>query len=162
MGELSAILAELSAGLTFYRQERVDGGIRTGIMLGMTSVFERFEIHGEEFDPSLVWSVDLRCGGPALPTRADEARSWLLDHESIIRHGFQRYARKLDAGSDPTGIFLLEWSDFQDLPPGVSMKIVCGALRRIDALYLAARLRDIGEHWAALVSSLEPSLHEAF
>jgi hypothetical protein len=162
MTDLSAILAEVMAGLTFYRQERVDGGIRTGIMLGMTSVFERFEVNGEESDPSLAWSVDLRCNGPSLPTIADDAKPWLLDHESEIRDGFRRYADQLGAGSDPTGIDLLEWSDFRNLPPGVSMRIVCGALRRIDALYLASRLRFLDKHWGELVRDLEPTLHEAF
>ena len=45
---LSEILAELKKGLSFYCQERVDGGIRTGIMLGMTTIYERFEIDGKE------------------------------------------------------------------------------------------------------------------
>jgi hypothetical protein len=162
MTDLSDSLAELFAGLTFFHQVRVDGGVRRGIMLGMSTVFERFEIGGEEYDPSLVWSVDLRCTGPSLPSNPDDAKAWLLSHSEIIRDGFLRYAEQLGAGSDPTGIYLLEWSDFNELPPGVSMKIVCGALRRIDALYLSKRIRFVGEHWERLVGDLEPSFREAY
>jgi hypothetical protein len=162
MADLSKIMADLLDGLTFFRQEREDGGVRTGIMLGMATVFERFEIDGEEFDPSLIWSVDLRCSGSGLPRAANEAREWLLAHETVVRDGFLRYADQLHAGVDPTGISLLEWSDFQDLPPDISMKIVCGAQRRIDALYLASRVEFVGEHWVELIRGLESSLHEAY
>lgn len=162
MADLSAVLADLMAGLTFFRQERVDGGIRTGIMLGGTTVLERFEGKGDEYDPSLAWSIDLRCNGLSLPTTANDARNWFLAHEAEIREGFMRYADQLGAGSDPTGIFLLEWSDFPNPPPGVAMKIVCGALRRVDALYLASRLKFVGEYWATLVGELEPTFHETF
>ena len=37
--------------LTFYRQARIDGGIRTGIELDEDTVFEYFEEGGSEPDP---------------------------------------------------------------------------------------------------------------
>ena len=43
MMDLPKIMADLLEGLTFFRQEREDGGVRTGIMLGMSTIFERFE-----------------------------------------------------------------------------------------------------------------------
>ena len=163
MVDHSSILAELMAGLTFFRQERrVDGGIRTGIMLGVETVFEKFEIAGDEYDPSLAWSVDLRCNGSILPTSPSDAKAWFLANERQIRDGLLSYAEALSVGIDPTGIQLPEWSDFHDLPEGVRMKIVCGALRRIDALYLATRLNFIAQNWVDLVQGLETTLHEAY
>ncbi len=162
MEKLASVLAELTAGLTFFRQERIDGGVRTGLMLGIETVFERFEISGEEYDPTLAWSVDLRCNGPSLPTQPPEAKAWLLANQNLIRDGFLRYAEQLSVGSDPTGIKLLEWSDFQLAPPGVQLKIVCGALRRVDALFLSTKVKFVGEHWSELVQGLESTLHEAY
>ena len=162
MMDLPKIMANLLEGLTFFRQEREDGGVRTGIMLGMSTIFERFEIDGEEFDPSLIWSVDLRCQGPSLPRDSNVAREWLLSHETLIRDGFRRYADQLQAGVDQTGISLLEWSNFQNPPPGVAMKIVCGTQRRIDALNLARQIEFVGDHWVELIRGLESSLHEAY
>jgi hypothetical protein len=162
MSNLSEVLAELAAGLTFYRQQRVDGGIRTGIMLGMETVFEKFEGDEDQYDPSLAWSVDLRCNGPSLPDNPTGARAWLIAHHEEIRDGFRLFADQLGVGSDPTGVLLLEWSDFPNPPPGVSMKIVCGALRRVDARYLSNRLAEVGEGWLGLVNELEPTFHEAY
>jgi hypothetical protein len=162
MASLSEIIAGLKQGLSFYRQERVDGGIRTGIMLGMATIFERFEIEGEEWDPSLAWSVELRCSGSSLPTGADDVKPWLLAHEGQIRDAFRRFSDQLAAGSDPTGDYPLQFADFHDLPAGVSMKIVCTALRRYDALFLAEHLNHIREHWSDLVRDLEPTFHRIY
>ena len=159
---LSEILAELKKGLSFYRQERVDGGLRTGIMLGMTTIFERFEIEGEEWDPSLAWSVELRCGGSSLPTDAEGVKPWLLAHEAQIKKGFRRFSRLLAAGSDPTGSYPLQFDDFQGLPTEITMKIVCTALRRYDAYFLAEHLVYVSEHWTDLVSHLESTLHRTY
>ena len=156
MDEVSELIASLMADLTFYRQQRVDGGTRTGMMLGPTTILENFEEGEEEYDPSLAWSIDLRCKGTILPTTANDAKDWLLAHESLIREGFDRYADQLRAGSDPTGPYLLEWSDFQGPPEGVAMKIVCGAMRRIDAYYLSKRLKFVGENWRPLIEGLQP------
>ncbi len=147
-------LSSLYAGLAFYRQKRADGGIRTGIMIKGDTVLGRFEDGQDDYDPSLVWSVDLRCFGSGLPESGEEGRQWLLDHESIIREGFDRYSDDLCAGSDVTGPYLLEWSRFPRPVPGVELKIACGALRRIDALSLAGILAEISLHWRDLIEGL--------
>lgn len=154
-------VSSLFSGLTFYRQQRVDGGIRTGIMVGDRTVLGRYDEGPGDYDPSLTWSVDLRCSGAGLPTGAEAARRWLLDHEPLIRDGFLRYADDLKAGSDVTGPYLLEWSHFAAQPPGVTMKIACGATRRVDALALATVIEDIGRSLRNLVESL-PADHPAF
>jgi hypothetical protein len=41
------------AMLNFYRQVREDGGIRTGIELNGTTIFERFESGGDDYDLAL-------------------------------------------------------------------------------------------------------------
>src|SRR3954451_9524953 len=95
--------------LTFYRQKRVDGGVRTGIDIDGVTVCEDFEEGDEERDPALRWYVDLRCSGDSLPHDADLAREWLLEHEEMIRDGFSRYASQLAAGADRDD-YPLQWS----------------------------------------------------
>ena len=55
--------------LTFYRQKRVDGGVRTGVELDGETVASLFEEGDPERDPALLWFVDLRCEGPDCRTR---------------------------------------------------------------------------------------------
>src|SRR4051812_22412222 len=139
--------------LTFYRQKRVDGGVRTGIDLDGVNVCEEFEEGHEERDPALRWYVDLRCSGEGLPSDADSAREWLLEHEKLIRDGFSRYANQLAAGADPDD-YPLQWSDFQPPPQGVQMSIACSAIRRVDAREVNQVVRDIAEHWSERIERL--------
>ena len=46
--------------LICFRQKRQDGGIRSGIQIDGTTHFHRFDEGTEDFDPSLLWYVDLR------------------------------------------------------------------------------------------------------
>jgi hypothetical protein len=139
--------------LIFYRQKRVDGGVRTGIDLDGVSICEDFEAGEAERDPALRWYVDLRCSGDGLPSDADAAREWLLVHEAMIRDGFSRYADQLAAGSDPDD-YPLQWSGFQPVPPSVQMSIACSAIRRVDARELNRVLLDIAEHWCERIERL--------
>src|SRR5438309_1549162 len=91
-------LASLRSTLTFYRQERADGGVRTGIMAGDSTVLELFEAPEEEYDPSLIWSIDIRCHGSSLPFNAEGARAWLLENGAMIRDGLSRFTEHLRAG----------------------------------------------------------------
>jgi hypothetical protein len=143
------------AELTFYRQKRVDGGVRTGIDLNGSTVFDRFEEGEPEPDPALLWYVDLRCRGPKVPATARACRKWLVDHEKVIRNGFQACANELIAGIDPD-LYPLVWEKFSNLPAGVQMAIAYSAVRRIDAIRMSEVVRDIGTHWLELVRSLKP------
>src|SRR4051794_4076762 len=120
-------LASLMAGLTFFRQARIDGGVRTGVMIGEFTVLHRFEEGSADHDPALIWSVDLRCNGSGLPVDAEGARRWLLEHEGIIRRGFVRFADELQAGVD-VDPYPLQWEGFEGTPEGVQMRIVCSAI----------------------------------
>ena len=139
--------------LTFYRQKRVDGGVRTGIDIDGVTVCEDFEEGDEERDPALRWYVDLRCSGDSLPSDADSAREWLLEHEEMIRDGFSRYANQLAAGADRDD-YPLQWSGFQPVPQGVQMSIACSAIRHVDARELNHVLREIAEHWSERIERL--------
>src|SRR4051794_13461226 len=101
--------------LSFYRQARQDGGIRTAVELNEETVFHSFKKGAKEEDPALLWWVDLRCEGPGLPKDAAGARRWLITHAGLIKDGFGRLAEKLHAGLD-VDIYPFQWGDFHKLP----------------------------------------------
>ena len=146
--------------LTFYRQARHDGGIRTGIELdGVTtllSVFQegRPEQRDDPLGSSLVWYVDLRCRGEDLPTEPEAARSWFLDRRESIVEGLSRLADLLAAGKDDS--FPLRWSDFPAVPPGVQMEVVCSTIRRLTGHDLAEILREISTHIEEYLRQVAP------
>lgn len=142
--------------LTFYRQARVDGGMRSGIELDGNTIYGRFDEGNPEYDPTLLWYVDLRCEGPGLPHEPEDARQWLLSNSRIIREGFQRCAEELRAGSDPD-IYPVIWEEFTDVPEGVSMKIAFTAIRRVDAIHLSQRMSEVAAHWEEMIERLSPA-----
>ncbi len=141
------------AKLVFYRQKRYDEGIRTGIELDDDRVANWFEPGTNGTDSALLWYVDLRCEGAGVPDDPELVLDWLQEHSSIIRDGFRRYAEQLRSGFDPD-IYSLKWSEFKDVPPDVTMKIVCSAIRRVDALEMGSHLSEIATNWDSIIGSL--------
>jgi len=140
--------------LIFYRQKRYDEAIRTGVELDGETIAESYEGGGSEPDPALLWYVDLRCEGSAIPDGLDEAARWLLEHDETIRSGFSMFAEHLRAGADPD-IYSLIWDEFKDVPENVKMSIACSAARRIDAREIALILKEIADNWATIIRSLD-------
>ena len=139
--------------LIFYRQKRYDNGIRTGLELDGYPIAERFEEGDGPRDPALIWYVDLCCEGPGVPDDPDMVEPWLVEHSSLIRDGFVRFAERLRAGADKD-IYSLAWSDFPDAPQGVTITISCSAARRVDGREMAAILQDTATRWDEIIHSL--------
>jgi hypothetical protein len=137
--------------LTFYVQQRIDGGRRTGIDIDGDTVFERFETGDEEFDPALLWYIDLRCAGD-LPSEPDEARDWLIDHRDLLTGALKKLSDDLEVGLD-SGL----WPRQQRLevaPRGVEILIVCSSLRRIATPDFGQTVARLAEEFTAIVRSL--------
>src|SRR5829696_5207955 len=119
--------------ITFYRQERRDGGKRTGIEVGQRTEFVSFEPGDADNDPALVWYVDVRCSGDRLPTDGDAARAWFLQHEAAIRALLERAAAEVPAGYDP-----VEWPlQVTDQVDGATVTVAASAVRRLEARQLS-------------------------
>jgi hypothetical protein len=138
--------------LTFYRQQRQDGGIRTAITVDEATVWHHFQPGAEPPDPALLWYVDIRCEGTRLPVEPEAARRWLLDQAAAIRQALTDLADKLQAGLD-TDPFPLEW-EVPNPPRRVKMKLVCSATRRQTLLALSRILTDIRDRWEAILDEL--------
>lgn len=141
--------------ITFYRQARRDGGIRTGIEVDGDAVLTRFD-HGRarrEPDPAIVWYVDVKCRGSTLPTHSDAARLWLLRQEKPISRLLSALADEIPAGIDPTDWPLRrEWR----LPSKVQVVVTCSAVRRLEASRLSKILREVAAHWRQTLEHLAP------
>ena len=144
------------AEFRFYRQQRQDGGIRTGIDLNDELCWHLFEPGTEPEDPALRWYVDLRGEGAAVPDDPEELREWLIQNADEIRSGFEKLADRLSAGLDSEA-WPLRW-ELQTASNDVSLEIVLSAARRLDALQIAETLREIGYAWTRLVQTLQPMI----
>lgn len=131
--------------LSCYRQQRRDGGVRTGVEARGDTVFHQFEGEAEDANPVLDWWVDVRCFGRKLPQDPEEVRSWLLGHGPMIQQGLRALAGEIRSGIDFDG-----WPVLHALPPaerGVKVVIACSASRRTPALRIAETLTDFADHW---------------
>jgi hypothetical protein len=140
--------------LTFYRQARRDGGVRTGIDIDDDTVLVRFDPGREDSDPALLWYVDVRCRGTRLPRDADGARDWLLRQAKTIKGLLESLAGDVPVGADPDQWPLTKQARVS--PAGVTITVACSAMRRVEAQRIAEVLRDTAKHWEEWVDELAP------
>ena len=138
--------------INFYRQVRVDGGKRTGVEIDGETVLERFERGNKTEDSALLWFVDIRCSGGNLPNEAEAAREWLLEKASIIQAGVREVANELRAGIDFSAPISRK---IPNVGKGITVEICCSAIRRLQALDIAAALDEISSHWKEFLKKLE-------
>lgn len=140
--------------ISFYRQQRRDGGIRMGLAVDCDTVLHCFQEGEAEPDPVLLWFVDVRAKRKRLPEDADEVRRWFLEHATLVKKGLRTLAQEMRAGMDVD-----EWP-FQWPIPGTprepQLKIVCSVSRRFEARDIARVLTDIAEHWTDYLTLLQP------
>ena len=140
--------------VTFFRQARIDGGVRTGVDVDRSTVLMRYEPGTDEHDPSLKWYVDVRCDGPALPTEGEEARQWLVEHAVLIKDELLCAGRHLELGFDS------EARPFErrvESPPAdTTILIVASAQRRVMGRDMASTLQSLADDWEASLHNLEP------
>lgn len=137
--------------ITFYRQARQDGAVRTGIEIDRNTVLARFDASDSEADPALVWYVDVECTGKSLPDDSDGARNWLLSHEQAIAKGLNDLANEAAVGTDADA-----WPLQRTLRAGrgIQVRIKCSAVRRLEGREIAAVLKDIAAQWKSRVGQM--------
>jgi hypothetical protein len=144
--------------LTFYRQARRDGGLRTGIELdGSTTLLADFqeglpELQDDPLAASLVWYVDVRCHGDDLPTEPEAARHWFLENRITIEEGLGALAEQVAVGTDDA--FPVRWADFPGAPEGVQIEVVCSAIRCLERREIAKVLRQVASGFEGFLNEL--------
>ena len=138
--------------IVFYRQQRQDGGVRTGVEIDRETLVGHFEEGSDAFNPLLTWYVDVECEGPGLPTTEANVRGWLLSHAPMVTGGLRMVADEIGLGHDPD-----VWSFQREVPngpEGVRITITCAANRRAESRQLAAIVRTLADDFTAIVDHL--------
>ena len=147
--------------LAFYRQARIDGGMRTGVDWDDTPLLHEFAPGSDDNDPALVWYVDVEFEGDAcyaVPSGAEVVRRWLLRRGAAVATSLRTVADELALGID-----VATWPmkrSLGDLPRGVHATVSCSAMRRIDCREIGQRLRELADDWRQIVRRL-PAMQEA-
>ena len=147
------------ARISFYRQARRDGGIRTGIEIERHTVLGQFEEGTDEPDPVLTWFLNIECEGEALPTNPEAARQWFVAHAKELRGELESMAELLAVGLDVDSWPFRQKTFKRIEDEDVSIEITCSAIRRLEAQQIATQVRDVAERWEDLIRNL-PALQE--
>jgi hypothetical protein len=137
--------------ITYFEQERRDGGTRVGIDVDGDTVRSAFRSGSTDSDPALVWYVDVACAGPKLPRDPDRALKWLSVNARHIGRVLTVLAKALPAGIDSAAWPVRRRSK---IGPAVTVTISCSAARRVNAQQIASTLMDIAEHLRERLDSL--------
>ncbi|MEX0938722.1 MAG: hypothetical protein WDZ59_12750 [Pirellulales bacterium] len=139
--------------LLFYRQKRVDGGLRSGIDLNGSPLAEGFREGDEEPNPVLLWYIDLRCSGEHLPHDADKAIEWFRENNDAFTGTLRRTAQELSrTGVDTEALPFRQ--QFRNLLPGVNVDLVISTLGRPEGRDVAQFLREFADDWLAQLDGL--------
>jgi len=137
--------------INFYVQARVDGGRRSGIEVDGETVLGRFEEGSGEFDPALLWYVDVRCKG-GLPSEPGKARNWLLAQSELLVLEFKKLGDELQVGLD-AGLWPLQ-RKVEGAPRDAEIIIVCSSLRSVASRDFGNILKQLAEGLPATLNSL--------
>ena len=162
--------------LTFFRQARADGGVRTGIDVDGATL-DHLE-GGTNDDPALSWFVDVRFDGQDVPADLAQAQQWLREKETLVRRAYEVLGRRLQVGLDPD--VMPVQCEVPGSPPGVQERgsptewrvLSCGGPRppcpgslpelgcsdwRFPFSHLAETLAKVAGRFVRTTSSQEPS-----
>jgi len=136
--------------LTFFRQKRRDGSVRTGVELDEHRMLESFEAGSPDEDPTLLWWIDVRCAQRTFPLDPEELRAWLLKNATKFEKALKDYAAELGAGID------INWPvkhlAFQRA--GTKVEIACSAMRRGAGREIPTELAELAKHWQSIIAEL--------
>lgn len=141
--------------ITIYQQERKDGGLRTGVQCDGQTLLHHFQEGSEEYDPALLWFVDLRCEGemPELST-PEEARQWLAQWSDLLHDALNMAINELSSGLD---VDFQPWErSYTRSPAGWKVRVVVSAMQRFAALQIAEKLSQFSQRWEEQIGQLQP------
>jgi len=145
--------------ISFYRQARSDGGVRSGVDVNGGQAWSIFEPGAGDPDPALEWYVDIEWSGSSLPTDADEAKALLLAQEPRVSAACEALASRLEVGIDAEPAPFTQ--SFDAGLSGVKAGVYCSAVHRVSGRDMGRNLKFIGTSWSRLLKQLHPVSVEA-
>lgn len=146
--------------ITFYRQQRRDGSIRSGLELNGEPQFgliQSWPLETSDDDLSMVldWYIDLTIQSPNPIDHSDpeQTKNELLKLQTSIQHGLNQLANSMGAGVDFESPVL--WSKFPELSEGFHVEMVCRASSRISSRQLMREINEFANHWLEYLGNLK-------
>ena len=134
------------ADVQFYHQERVDGGMRSGVYVDSDAMLHGFVPGGEERDPALTWYADVTLSTPT-PPGDETVVAWLQAHAPEIRAALGDAAEQLHSGLD---VDTMPW-ELQRQGSEGPIRVSVSAMRRFPARDISKNLHRLAtEDWIAL------------
>jgi hypothetical protein len=140
--------------ISFYRQARGDGGIRSGIDVNGEEMWSLFEAGPGEADPALDWYVDVEWSGPSLPTEAEAVKALLVAQQSQVGQACSTLASRLEVGIDAEAAPFAQ--SFDPGMSGVTAGVFCSAVHRVSGREMGRNLQLLGSSWVTLINQLHP------
>jgi len=138
--------------LTFFYQQRYDGGIRIGLGVDDELSCERFEPGKEkETDPALLWYVDVIVEAKEQPEDKSQLAGWFVEHEEAIVNELRRAADKVALGMDASPVKYRT-----KIPSGETVHLLLSSVRGLAEGELAENLRQLAAKWRETVERITP------
>lgn len=139
--------------ILLFKNIRQDGGIRFGFDVNGVTLFEHFEEGNSEFDPALVWflDVEIEYEGPPPGPLPQDWRTWFLSLASEINRGLDELADRLELGIDNDWLPFRHESTIafsflgQNIPAKIRIK--GSAQKRIRNTEVAEQIRQTRRSW---------------
>ena len=149
--------------ITFYRQKRRDGSIRSGLHCSGPFDLESFEpgpadIADDPYAPVLDWIIDLQLDVPEEPIDAESGRRILLACSEPISSQLNQKIADLGVGFDTSLPVTL--TDFDQLPVGYQCRLNCSISNRFKGAAFIAILRDFASSWPEYCQKLQVMVHQ--
>jgi hypothetical protein len=146
--------------ITFYRQQRRDGSIRSGLELNGEPQFGLIqswpsETSDDDLSMVLDWYIDLTIQSPNPIDHSDpeQTKNELLKLQASIQHGLKQLANTMGAGVDFESPVI--WSKFPELSEGFHVEMVCRASSRITSRQLMREINEFANHWLEYLGNLK-------
>jgi len=148
--------------LTFFRQKRFDGGVRTGVEHDGVRLLRNFEqgpgdLEDMPLGSGLEWYIDLRFSGPTLPKQTESVKNWLLDHTEAIRQSLSDFATLVGAGVDDE--FPLESPPYEVGEQDIRLRVVSSVTKRVTRLNFAEIISQFAQEFPDYVRNLSAPEH---
>jgi hypothetical protein len=140
------------AEVTFYHQERLDGGRRSGLNVDGSSILHGFVPGGTDRDPALAWFADVALETQSPPSQAT-ALVWLDQHSRELKDALTAAAEQLTCGID---VDSMPWET--ELPGSAgAIRVSVSAMRRLTARHVGEELKQLASmDWSELFPVMTP------
>ncbi len=136
--------------ILFYRQERRDGRIRTGLEISGNLVLMDYMTEGSNSDPSIIWYVDILFTTDSPIDSRENARMFLNDKAVEVSITLQALAERV---SKEPGTSLSSMKS-EHVTDDFSIVVRSNAMLGMQRSILTDKLLGLANEWCGIISGL--------